>query len=857
MPDILDAARFTGYHPADVFKVLGDVPHRALFTTFTFSPDTFHQLYLTPLLHHGCGDVTVLADGIGYSQSLFCAATVQGIGTDYRLRQVAVTGAFHAKLVLLRTPRSVLVGVGSGNLTASGLLTNAEVGALYRLEQPSQIAAVDNLMLRLRSIALLEEGAGDPTAPVRLADDARLLTSLDAPIFDQIDPPADIHRIEIVSPFIDGQQDVLAEMRRRWPGVRIKLRIDPAFGALTESLLSSCDDRTEVLVAEPTGARGTTRRPPVHGKLICFIGDTTSVVLLGSANLSRPALLTKENFEAVVERRLASDAVDGILAIPGIRWRKARAKDCRGFHPELPPRSSEALIASVAAHRLRVSWKARAQSAGVVRIYCRGRCTFEQRFEQVARAADRHYLEVELSSEVRETLRESCLVELRFDDEQLLRGWIEVSDRLGLSPETKQQFVLIDTIASDPLDCHEKDVVKFIELLQRNLESRGREHCGGAPARAQDGKPAGDYDETPVARRMLLETGEAGIAQSPVMARLVNRTLDTALHDLRFFLRDGGSRRPAAPKQKTPEARSGLAEKDTRDAREPVRLPVTIETVLGDLFGQLAAALDAAESPRNVAHLVSQIPTCLKALSYAAERWLPHSERMHHLHQYFHKVVVACLAPGTTSSLCSTGAVRRLPTRDRANLTGGQEFVLGVAALKAYLLEDYQAQPWPDGSFMKDMLDILDELPAPTSEALAAAGEELAHLRGPGNVNESHDYEQVLSQARKVTGELAGLRHCRAALLDLVAHVNQGIRDPTSLRHLAESASGKSGAGALQELVSTSAAPITIAQVKPDGDACPVCHRTFPLAAKTRLRKATNVHRCSNCGVFLVRSLES
>jgi hypothetical protein len=269
MADTLDTATFSGYAPADVFGALGsEVPSRALFTTFTFSPGAFHQQYLTPLLHHGCGDVTVLADAIGYAQSLFGAAAVQGIGTDYRLRQVAVSGEFHGKLVLVRTRRAVLVGVGSGNLTASGLLTNAEVGALYRLEQPEQLAAIDNLMLRLRSMALLEEQAGNPTAPVPLAEGARLLTSLDAPIFDQLELPADICRIEIVSPFIDGQQQVLAEMRRRWPGVLIRLRIDPGFGALTESLLLSCDDRTEILVpAEPTSDRDSARRPAVHGKL--------------------------------------------------------------------------------------------------------------------------------------------------------------------------------------------------------------------------------------------------------------------------------------------------------------------------------------------------------------------------------------------------------------------------------------------------------------------------------------------------------------------------------------------------------------------------------------------------------------
>ena len=93
-----------GYSPADVFQSLGpEAPLCALFTTFTFSPGVFQQQYLTPLLQHGCGDIVVMADPIGYAQSLFGAASVQGVGTDYRLRQIAVRGAFHGKLVLIRT----------------------------------------------------------------------------------------------------------------------------------------------------------------------------------------------------------------------------------------------------------------------------------------------------------------------------------------------------------------------------------------------------------------------------------------------------------------------------------------------------------------------------------------------------------------------------------------------------------------------------------------------------------------------------------------------------------------------------------------------------------------------------------
>ena len=130
-----------GYQPADVFASLsGEAPLAALFTTFTFSPGAFHQQYLAPLLQQGCGDTLVLSDPMGYSQSLFESPAVQGIGTSYRLRQVQARGAFHAKLVLVRTAKTMVVGVGSGNLTTSGLQTNAEVGALYTVAEPAILA---------------------------------------------------------------------------------------------------------------------------------------------------------------------------------------------------------------------------------------------------------------------------------------------------------------------------------------------------------------------------------------------------------------------------------------------------------------------------------------------------------------------------------------------------------------------------------------------------------------------------------------------------------------------------------------------------------------------------------------------
>ncbi len=311
--------RHIGYQPGDVFTALeSEPPLSALFTTFTFSPGTFQQEYLIPLLHRGCANVTVLVDAIGYAQSLFSAATAQSIGTDYRLRQVWAEGAFHGKLVVIRTRHAAFVGVGSGNLTAPGLQTNAEVGGLYRLDQADQLDVLAVVVARLRNMALIEDAERKPVQPIQLTGDARLMTSLDVPILGQLDLPSDVSRIEIISPFVDGQHEVLAKIKERWPHAKIRMRLDPEFGALSESLLARASDRVSIQVPIQTDEG----RPLVHGKLVCFIGSKSATVVLGSANLSRPALLTTENFEAVVERRMKPDEVYSLLSVPQIRWRK-------------------------------------------------------------------------------------------------------------------------------------------------------------------------------------------------------------------------------------------------------------------------------------------------------------------------------------------------------------------------------------------------------------------------------------------------------------------------------------------------------------------------------------------------------
>jgi hypothetical protein len=700
-------------------------------------------------------------------------------------------------------------------------------------------------------MAMLEDSGADPVEQIGLTEDARLLTSADTPIFDQLDLPQDVERIEIVSPFVDGKLEALLAMRARWPGAHIRLRMDPAFGALSDSLLELVGNRMTVLVpAEQNEDNG--RRHPVHGKLLCFVGKRKATVVLGSANLSRPALLTTENFEAVVERRTRPEAVDALLKIPRVRWRKAKADDRRWFRPVPPPRVAGVVIASLHFRKLGVTWAALHGGTGVAKICCRGRCIAEKPFEVATVSGGRRALEWELDDEVREVFTDPCYVELTLREGRVLRGWIEVADRLGMALEAKRQLVFLDAIASDPLNCNEMDVVKFIELLQRRLEFASRSHAAaaGSTARPLSGKP--DYDDALVARLVLLETGTNDFGQSLMLEHLVNRSLDAALRDLRFFGRDRGEQTPVG--KKTAATAEGAGEDDESATMTQQRVPLRIEAVLMQLFAQLADAFAAAESPQTVASLIAQIPTCIKGLAYAAERWLSPHERHDFLHRYFHQPVVACLAPGIASIVRQNGAVRRLSPEARKSIQGGPEFELGLAILEAYLLLDHMAQPGWASSHTRDLYDMLREMPVPSSESIKAAGEEVKRLLPLNGGRETVTVESLRAAIEAVTGELAELRRSRSALRKLVEAIQRGVRDPDTLRPLAEAATGISAEKTVKAM-SRSGRRLRLLEVSHEKAVCPVCYTRLPLAAQARLNDASHVERCS-CGMFVVRSLE-
>ena len=843
-----------GYSPADLFQSLGpEPPVSALFTTFTFSPGAFQHQYLTPLLQHGYGDIVVMADPIGYAQSLFGAASVQGVGTDYRLRQIAVRGAFHGKLVLVRTRSTMIVGVGSGNLTASGLQTNAEVGGLYVIDNPESLKQLDSLQQRLRGMALLATPEQRPSTAVKLTDDARLLTSLDAPILDQVDVPEDVRRIEIVSPFVDTALEALGILRDLWPNAKIRLRLDPGFGSLGDGLLSAVGEYVEVLVPIEKSDGENERRPAVHGKLICLVGEHSATVILGSGNLSRRALMSTDNFEVVIERRCTPDMIDGLLAVPQTQWRPARTTDRVHVPFESPPQAVRPLVATLTHRDLSIEWISREHTHGMLRLWGKGRCIHEQRVEADVVGSNSRSTSTLLSDAIRAAVVGPCFAELSMDDGSLFRGWIEIIDLLDLPPESKRQFAVLDDIASDPAACHTDEVVKFVELLQRSLMS----NSGRAWYSAAKNRPAGEfvYDEVSVPRSQLLDLTPLDQDEgTSLLSSLLNRTLDGALRDLRFFNRDNGEEvsQPSEHVSEADPSNGRTAPKSTR------ALPVRIEEVLRQLFRQLGDAIESSRTPHELLARISQIPTCVKALAFAIARWLPGHRERDILHHYLNRVVIFCMAPGVASSVQRQGAVLRLLTTPQEYHKTRHVLNCGVAILEAYILFEVKTGKGTRPDILRDMHDVLRRLPPVDSLDLQEAACELWLLQDT-STDVMPDPLEVRKELESAQGELANLRACRAALVELISAWKRGIRSEAILQDLVTRACGHDPAMvkaiAVRALISTSAGQPQLIEIDSGEHACPKCYTTLPTAAHSRLRDSTTIHRCT-CGRLLVRSLD-
>src|SRR5436190_17861673 len=101
-------------------------PRFILCTTYTLSLAFFESVVFHCFNRTHLKSCLIIADSFGYSQALSEAGALQGAAQDYMVAQAPLSGAFHPKVWLILGDEEVVLLVGSGNLTQSGFMKNAE-----------------------------------------------------------------------------------------------------------------------------------------------------------------------------------------------------------------------------------------------------------------------------------------------------------------------------------------------------------------------------------------------------------------------------------------------------------------------------------------------------------------------------------------------------------------------------------------------------------------------------------------------------------------------------------------------------------------------------------------------------------
>ena len=291
--------------------------HSAIFTTYSINLYYLEQQVLPLLGSKGIHYVSILADGAMLSNQLeHYGYLSQQRKRNYAVHGIQSNGAFHPKLIYLAGPDSVLLLVGSGNLTTSGHGKNLEIwNAIYvnSLDDAKYGFVVqawnymkllhadlgDSADSKLKSIEencfLLANGKEVESAIFDLDGQNQIsfhANQSGSSLFTQVSDIVGndkIERITIMCPFHDSEGRFIQELNRRYNPDQIDVLVQADFGVLPFKMKSQSNVRffewKEVIQEKQ-------RQSYFHAKNIIIEGKNKNYLISGSANASIAAFGT-------------------------------------------------------------------------------------------------------------------------------------------------------------------------------------------------------------------------------------------------------------------------------------------------------------------------------------------------------------------------------------------------------------------------------------------------------------------------------------------------------------------------------------------------------------------------------------
>lgn len=311
----------------------------SLITSFNATLPFYEEVVLRRLVAAGARHNVVLMDAAQCAQSFLSEASRPRIaGHAYTLVPMRCGGAFHPKIFILAGPKKASILIGSHNVTLSGFGYNREVTNWIDVngaKDAEGVAALADAWHLIEHWIELQR----PYLPAQVVDAAMAFSNFVQPLtqrgkaggmsgilgqtpggktlWSQILPslPSNVNRIAVVGAFFDAKCDFVRAVEGQWPLAEVVVAIDP------ETVQLSAD--VSHLRSRFVDARQVWEQPAMtylHAKALYFEGDSTAVLVSGSANPSWPAWMTTDghgNTEAIMVRTgaLATATADsmGIL----------------------------------------------------------------------------------------------------------------------------------------------------------------------------------------------------------------------------------------------------------------------------------------------------------------------------------------------------------------------------------------------------------------------------------------------------------------------------------------------------------------------------------------------------------------
>lgn len=301
--------------------LLKEVPsgkfHSAIFTTYSINLYYLEQQVLPLLGSKGIHYVSILADGAMLSTQLeHYGYLSQQRKRNYAVHGIQSRGAFHPKLIFFAGPESVLLLVGSGNLTTSGHGKNLEVwNAVYVNSMDdskygfviqawnymkqlhadlgdsanSKLKSIEENCILLANGKKVESTIFDMDGQNQISFHVNQANSL---LFSQVSGIVGNDKIELITimcPFHDSEGKFIQELNNRYNPGQIDVLVQADFGALPFKMKNQSNVRffewTEVMQEKQ-------RQSYFHAKNIVFEGKAKNYLISGSANASIAAFGT-------------------------------------------------------------------------------------------------------------------------------------------------------------------------------------------------------------------------------------------------------------------------------------------------------------------------------------------------------------------------------------------------------------------------------------------------------------------------------------------------------------------------------------------------------------------------------------